>query len=117
MKDTAFSNGGFSGRQPTPPSVTSYATVDALEAAAEAGLSAGYYQVGEQIVYWDGTSFEPPLVRSVLRYGNDETVDSDSPNYIQPYPTDDVSTSNADWDFPTTSHASDIDTGSTWSAV
>lgn len=42
-------------------SVTTYATVAELRTASEGSLASGYYQTGDQIVYWDGVEFTPYL--------------------------------------------------------
>ena len=51
---------------PVTAAVTAYATVAELRTASEGSLASGYYETGDQIVYWDGVEFTPYLTASVF---------------------------------------------------
>jgi len=45
---------------------TTFASVNDLMVASQSGLAPGFYQVGEQISYWDGISFDPYVEQAPL---------------------------------------------------
>jgi len=109
----AFAKGFVPQIGSTP--VAEYATVDALNTAAEGSLPAGYYSVpGVGVTYWDGVSFFPFLTTS--RMGTGMAIsDSRSVETVAQY---DFPGASADLlAVPLGSDLTDMESGYPWSTV